>query len=189
MNTYLSGWRKQILPGHVFLECNLEALLTYNSKTNSIAKIQGDEALVEKTHWNRELLEVDKSVSRKTRLLLNEGSLCFWSWSKELRKEVKDYFASYRIWSTVRVPIISKGWCHLFHWLHTSSHNRKQYKFCKLWCKCIEHPYTYIYMYAYTYAHNSFGLIYRFCYSSVRKYLKSISLLSNELRNARMERT
>lgn len=78
MNTYLSGWQKQILPGHVFLECNLEASLTfYNSKTNSTAKIQGDEALVEKTHWNRELLEVDKSVSRKMKLLLNKGLLCF----------------------------------------------------------------------------------------------------------------
>lgn len=78
MNTYLSGWQKQILPDHVFLECNLEASLTfYNSKTNSTAKIQGDEALVEKAHWNRELLEVDKSVSRKMRLLLNKGLLCF----------------------------------------------------------------------------------------------------------------
>lgn len=45
MNTYLGGWQKQILPGHVFLECNLEASLTfYNSKTNSTAKIQGDES-------------------------------------------------------------------------------------------------------------------------------------------------
>lgn len=77
MNTYLSDWKKQILPGHVFLECNLEASLTFcNSKTNSTAKIQGDEALVEKTHWNRKLLEVVKSVSRKMRLLLNKGLLC-----------------------------------------------------------------------------------------------------------------
>lgn len=66
MNACLSAWWKQILLNCVVPECNLEASMTFShSKTNSTAQIQGDEILVEKAHWDRELWEVGKSVSRK----------------------------------------------------------------------------------------------------------------------------